>query len=205
MAIPLVYDKNVFINCPDDKEYLPLFRVILFTVIDCGFKPRNASEERYSAKNRLSKIERIIAQCKFGIHDISKTELNENGLPRFNMPLELGIFLGALRFGDENQRKKKCLIMDKEEHRYQQFISDLAGQDIASHNNKPKQVVARVRDWLADASKKTLPSGSYIWEDYRDFQTKLPTFCRDLRFNINQLTFHDYTMLVEEWLNAAEI
>jgi len=32
-------------------------------------------------------------------HDISRTELNEHSLPRFNMPLELGLFLGASRFG----------------------------------------------------------------------------------------------------------
>jgi hypothetical protein len=46
---------------------------------------------------RIEKILDIIDQCKLGIHDISRTELNEHSLPRFNMPLELGLFLGKRR------------------------------------------------------------------------------------------------------------
>ena len=50
----------------------------------------------------------MIADCRYGIHDISRTELDrDSGLPRFNMPLELGIFLGAKRFGAEEQKRKK--------------------------------------------------------------------------------------------------
>lgn len=43
------------------------------------------------------------------------------------MPLELGTFLGAKHFGSEIQKKKTCLILDKEKFRYQKFISDIAG------------------------------------------------------------------------------
>jgi hypothetical protein len=57
-------------------------------------------------------------------------------LPRFNMPLELGVFLGASELGDKKQKKKRCLILDKKKYRYQKFISDLAGHDIESHENK---------------------------------------------------------------------
>jgi transcription initiation factor TFIIIB Brf1 subunit/transcription initiation factor TFIIB len=48
---------------------------------------------------RIEKIAGIIAACKFGIHDISRTELDPTThLPRFNMPLELGLFLGREAF-----------------------------------------------------------------------------------------------------------
>ena len=30
--MPTAYDLNVFINCPFDRDYLPLFDAILFTV-----------------------------------------------------------------------------------------------------------------------------------------------------------------------------
>ncbi len=49
-------------------------------------------------------------------------------LPRFNMPLELGIFLGAKRFGSQKQKQKNGLILDREKYRYQSFCSDIAGQ-----------------------------------------------------------------------------
>ncbi|MEO1034443.1 MAG: hypothetical protein AAFX44_02670 [Pseudomonadota bacterium] len=66
---------------------------------------------------------------------------NENGLPRFNMPLELGVFVGAKRFGDSAQKNKKTLILDREPYRYQEFISDIAGQDIKSHDADPAQAI----------------------------------------------------------------
>jgi len=38
----------------------------------------------------------IIRDSQFGIHDVSRVELDDaNRLPRFNMPLELGLFLRA--------------------------------------------------------------------------------------------------------------
>ena len=206
MVKPPSYEDNVFVNCPFDESYRPLLYAIVFTVFDCGFSARSALEEPYSAENRFTKITKIISECKYGIHDISRTEVDkESGLPRFNMPLELGLFLGAIRFGQRYHKEKKCLILDAKPHRYQSFISDLAGQDVAHHNNNQTELVTCVRDWLSTASKRAkIPSGSFILNDYNDFQTKLPAFCRDLRLNPNQITFLDYANLVAEWLKLAE-
>jgi hypothetical protein len=63
--------------------------------------------------------------------DLSRTELHED-LPRFNMPLELGIFLGAKKYGNEQNNNKACIIFDREQYRYQKFISDISGHDIKS-------------------------------------------------------------------------
>ena len=104
------YNDNVFINCPFDSVYKPLFDAMIFTVHDCGFIPRCALEEDDASQVRIDKIYSIIADCRYGIHDISRTQLDAaSGLPRFNMPLELGIFLGAKKFGIEAQKRKKCL------------------------------------------------------------------------------------------------
>ena len=62
------------------------------------------------------------------------------------MPLELGIFLGAKRFGDERQKKKRCLVLDVEPYRYQRFISDLAGMDIVDHAGNVETAIQRVRN-----------------------------------------------------------
>ena len=135
------YNNNVFLNCPFDSAYKQLFDAMVFAVHDCGFIARCALEEGDASQVRIDKIYNIIADCRYGIHDISRTELDKNsGLPRFNMPLELGVFLGAKKFGRNEQKKKNCLILDKEQYRYQQFISDIAGQDIPAHNNDPKEI-----------------------------------------------------------------
>ena len=67
----------------------------------------DARWRRTSGDVRFDKIQRIVAECKFGVHDISRTELDqEHQLPRFNMPLELGVFIGARRFGNTQQKNK---------------------------------------------------------------------------------------------------
>ena len=102
------YNDNVFINCPFDSAYKHLFDAMVFAIHDCGFIPRCALEEDAS-QVRIDKIYSIIADCRYGIHDISRTELDEgSGLPRFNMPLELGVFLGAKKFGIEEQERKNA-------------------------------------------------------------------------------------------------
>ena len=112
------------------------------------------------AKFGVDKIYNIIDDCRYGIHDISRTELDVNsGLPRLICLWNWGIFLGAKRFGvEEHQKKKKCLVMDRELYRHQKFISDIAGQDVPSHNNSPEEVVKVVRDWiLTESERRTFP------------------------------------------------
>ena len=100
---------SVFINCPFDRAYRKLFHAIVFTVHDCGYIARSALEITDTSQVRVNKILEIIAQCRIGIHDISRTELNpKTKLPRFNMPLELGMFLGAKAYGSARQRRKIC-------------------------------------------------------------------------------------------------
>jgi hypothetical protein len=90
------YQRSVFINCPFDPKYKTIFNAIVFAVYDAGFYPRCAFELGDASENRLQGIVRIIVECQYGIHDISRTDRDhKNGLPRFNMPLELESFLAA--------------------------------------------------------------------------------------------------------------
>jgi hypothetical protein len=141
---------HVFINCPFDSAYKPTFDAIVFAIYDLGFVARSALEIDDGTEVRLAKVERIIEECRHGVHDISNVALDANtGLPRFNMPLELGLFLGCKRFGDEHQRKKVCIILDRDPYRYRQYISDISGQDIHSHGGTHAQAISEVRNWLA--------------------------------------------------------
>ena len=198
------YTDNVFINCPFDLAYKPLFDAIVFTVHDCGFVARCALEEEDASQVRIDKIYTIIADCRYGIHDISRTELDENsGFPRFNMPLEFGVFLGAKKFGVAEQKRKKCLVLDKEQYRYQQFISDIAGQDIQAHNNEVETIVRVVRNWLRTASgRQTIPGGNIIWERYQTFMRDLPRTAEECQLDVEDLIFNDYIFVIGKWLVA---
>ncbi len=82
------YHESVFINCPFDGGYKRLFEATVFTVFYSGYIPRCALEIYNSGQVRTEKIFKLIENCQFGIHDISRTELDvESKLPRFNMPL----------------------------------------------------------------------------------------------------------------------
>lgn len=196
------YSSNVFINCPFDDEYLELRNALVFAIFDCGFVPRCALEEDDSGNVRFDKIQKLISETKFGVHDISRTELDGvTGLPRFNMPLELGVFIGAKRFGDGKHKNKNCLILDKERYRYQAFISDIAGYDIRCHNNNSNDLISCVRNWLNDASRRrTIPGGRAISRRFHAFESDLPRMCAEVPIEIDELTFNDYSQVISEWL-----
>jgi len=197
------YSRNVFINCPFDEAYMPIFHSIIFTVFDCGYLARCALEIPDSSEIRIEKIAKVITECKYGIHDISLTTLDrDTNLPRFNMPLELGMFMGAKRFGDSAQKKKICLILDKSPYRYQSFISDIAGQDIQAHKNDDAEVIRIVRNWLRSTSGSvSIPDGKEILRRYRQFKLELPNLCKKVKLTIDEMIFNDYAAIVYEWLS----
>jgi hypothetical protein len=196
--------ERAFINCPFDAQYKPLFEAMVFAVLACGVRPRCALEIDDSSEVRIDKIFKIIAECKckYSIHDISRTEVTSaSGLPRFNMPLELGMFLAAKRFGAGRHRKKVCLILDSAPYRYQQFISDIAGQDIQVHQNEAKEVITVIRNWLRSASRtKNLPGGLEIFRRFQAFEQDLPALCLKSRLARTELTFNDSVSIIADWL-----
>ena len=193
---------QVFVNCPFDSDYKPLFDAIVFAITDLGFIARSAREEDDLGDFRLAKIQRIIEACKYGVHDISAVKLDgKHQLPRFNMPLELGLFLGCKRYGGRSHQNNVSLILDSDAYRYQIFISDIAGQDIHSHNNDVATAIRELRAWLATVSKrKQLPGGKDIFDRYGRFQADLPALCAELKLQPAGITFKDWRQMIADWL-----
>lgn len=204
----MAYEQNVFINCPFDAEYRDMMKAIAFVVHDAGFVARSTLEFSDSSQVRINRIMDIIEDCRFGIHDISRTELDAAyDLPRFNMPLELGLFLGAKRFGGGRQKEKACLVLDREEYRYQKFISDIAGQDIESHRGDEAEVVPIVRNWLRKVSRGSgaiIPGGEKMVARYQRFSADLPALCEEVEINPTELIFNDFTTLAVSWMKENE-
>jgi len=197
------YDRSVFLNCPFDARYRPLFHALVFAVYECGFVARTALEADDGGEERIRKIKRIIRECRYGIHDISRVQLDSKSrLPRFNMPLELGLFLGAREYGSGVQKLKRTLILDRERYRYQQFCSDIAGQDIRAHGDNPGEAIAAVRAMLATAlgGVAAIPGPAKIRERYARFTRDLPAVCRLLFVTRSELQFVEMRQFISAWV-----
>lgn len=190
---PAVNRHYVFINCPFDKRYKPLFDAIVFAVHDLGFQARHAMVDDDDAI-RLTRIARQLAGSKYSIHDISRVEVGGKlKLPRFNMPFEAGIAYCRHHFavpGSEHH----VLLLDAVPHRYQAALSDAAGLDPKVHDKDPARVISNVRDFLVRASGRggRSPGAAHIHRRFTLFQTRLPNAARATRIAMKELNSWDY-------------
>ncbi len=128
-----------------------------------------------------------------------------SGLPRFNMPFELGLDLGARFFGSKRLRKKRCLVLEAQQHTNQKLISDIAGQDPKFHKNSPTEAIRIIRDWLQGASdRRTVPGPTRITARFSQFSQVIAAMATAAGLDRKELTFVDYAHLVEEWLKSNE-
>lgn len=198
------FARSVFINCPFDTQYWPILETITFTIIHCGYDPICALLEDDSGEIRVARIARLIKNCKFGIHDISRVEMSARNLPRFNMPFELGMDLGCRYFGSGRTHEKRTLILDSQPYRYQKFLSDIAGQDIKTHRNHPDEALLVVREWLRiNSRRKKFPGPQDIRLRYGNFRSALPALCQRLGLNPKNLSYFEYVRIAEEWLATS--
>lgn len=200
-------DLDVFVNCPFDHAYEPIFNATVYTIVRSRYRARCALEADNAADNRLDKIYGIIAECKFGVHDISRTEADgEPPLPRFNMPFELGLFRGARRYGARDQKTKVCIVFDKERFRFQRYISDIAGQDIHAHDGDVPTLIQELATWLrAQHGGADVPGGRAIATEYATFQEILPAICKGRGMELDELTFDDFSGIVVAYVKSLAV
>ncbi|MEI9905587.1 MAG: hypothetical protein WDN06_17790 [Asticcacaulis sp.] len=193
---------DVFINCPFSLDYNEHFWAIVYTILRSGFIPRCAREADNAGENRYAKICAIIRECGYGLHDISMTEIDPaSGLPRFNMPFELGLFLGAHNFGG---RRKTSVILDIAPYRYQQFLSDIAGQDIRAYDGTIPSLIEQIAGWLRMVpSHENVPGGRAIAREYETFRIHLPALCGERQLELGELTFLDFKRMATAWIEPV--
>lgn len=195
--------KNVFINCPFDNTYRPLLNALAFELVYLNFEPK-LSQTLSSSAIRINQIKELIKSCKFSIHDISRSKpLSANELPRFNMPYELGLDIGALEYGSGKLKYKKILILETEKYHYQKVLSDIAGQDIENHNDDPKIVILKVRNWIsANFSGLIIPGQSEIWKAFNQFNADL-AIKLNATYNLKEIEnmpIGDYIKFSKVWI-----
>ena len=192
--IPIVAsapNPNVFINCPFDEDYRLCFEAILFTLHISHYVPRCALEENDAGDIRFDKLCRLISDSDHSIHDLSRTESSAAGLPRFNMPFELGVMMGARRFGAGRQKAKRACIMVAENFVLPAYLSDLAGNDPMPHGGDQRAVIRIVRDALhCDPTGTVLPGATHIGDLLDEFRKDLPKLAAAARLTLDEV--HPY-------------
>lgn len=200
------FEKNVFVNCPFDREYLTLLQPILFTLVYLKFNPRIASERCDSGESRFSKICEIVQQSKYGIHDLSRIKAKKKDeYFRLNMPFELGLDIGCRIFSSKKLQTKRLLVLEEEKHSFQVALSDLSNSDIKSHGNEAIKVIQHVRNWFVENDIKLLASPMIIWYSFTDFMKDF----EDKRIkdgfhgsDIYEMPIPEYIDYVRSWIKA---
>jgi hypothetical protein len=174
----------VFVNVPFDPLFAPLIEALVFTITACGYRVRCALEENDSGDIRLDKLARLIGESPRSIHDLSRIrpiDPKAGELPRFNMPFELGMAMGAKRFGGKSHKSDRLKIMVEEPYRLPAYLSDLGGNDPDAHHGKPGKVVSIVRDFLdKDPAGKILPGPAKLAAAFDRFTNELPGIARGI-------------------------
>jgi len=197
--------KNIFINCPYDKSYLPLLRPIIFTVKFLGFQPRLAMESADSGHPRIQRILNLIKISQYAIHDLSRLKATRRGEHfRLNMPFELGLDIGCRMFGKVKFKQKKCLVLEKNKHSLKKALSDLSNSDVCSHRDKPEEAVRHVRNWLVQEAKACKrESGTAVWYEFNDFMEELDKALRLKGFrsvDILHLPLPEFLRYMSKWI-----
>ncbi len=197
------FEKNVFINCPFDKDYIFLIRPLIYTLIYLGLIPK-LSQTISSSTIRINEIKKLIKNCKYGIHDLSRSKaLNTGDLPRFNMPYELGLDIGAMEYGTGKLKTKKILILETEKYYYQKILSDIAGQDIENHNDDPYTLITRVRNWFSvNFTNIHIDGQRAIWDSYNLFIDDLITQLSKeyTTQEIEEMPIADFIKFANDWV-----
>ena len=120
------------------------------------------------------------------------------------MPFELGVFVGAQRFGTREHRRKRCIVFDRERYRYQRLISDISGHDIHEHAGSPEKMILELTSWLRNHSHVALvPGGRAIANDYSTFRLALSAILVDRRLSHREMMFGDYCAIIAQYLKTA--
>lgn len=182
-----VLNADVFVNCPFDDDYLPCFEALLFVLTISGYRVRCALEENDGGDIRYGKLCRLIADSDNTVHDLSRTQAGAQGMPRFNMPFELGLAMGARQYGCGRQKAKRACIMVAGAHVLPRYLSDLAGADPSPHGDNPTEVIRIVRNHLHTSPQgQPLPGAAHMIALYEKFRSDMPFLAGEARLTVEE-------------------
>jgi len=161
-------NESVFLNIPYDKEFEDLYLAYLTGLTMLGLVVKITSEAPNN-NSRLDTIIKLIQASTYSIHDLSRIS-TVDGVPRFNMPLELGMALYHAKVGPEEHH---VYIFEQESYRIQRSTSDLNGIDAFIHDGTPKKIMANLRSiFRREAEISKVPEMMRV---FQELKRSLPT------------------------------
>jgi len=191
---------SVFLNIPYDEAFEEIYLAYIVGLTQLGL--RISATLAVPNQGRLTRIIELIEESDFSIHDLSRIELSK-GVPRFNMPVELGIALYRSRVTDQRHR---VYIFESKAYRAQHSTSDVNGIDPHIHKGRPKGVMAALRNiFRQPGDVTTVPE---MLASYRAVKKKLPELRRNAggKSLFTAAVFHDLVVaaLVESQLRIEQ-
>ena len=157
---------SVFLNIPYDKEFENLYVAYIVGLTQLGLRVNVTLA--VPNQGRLETIIALIGKSNFSIHDLSRIETSK-GIPRFNMPVELGL---ALYRSHATRGRHQVYVFESKPYRAQKSTSDINGIDPQIHRDTPKGVMAGLRNILRQPGDvTTVPE---MLSSYRAARRKLP-------------------------------
>jgi hypothetical protein len=182
---------SVFLNIPYDKEFEDLYVAYIVGLTQLGLRV-NATLA-VPNQGRLEAIIGLIGKSNFSIHDLSRDKLSK-GIPRFNMPLELGL---ALYRSHATKGRHRVYVFESKPYRAQKSTSDINGIDPQIHHGTAKGVMAGLRNILRQPGDvTTVPE---MLSSYRAVRRKLPA----LRLNAGGKSLFEASVLHDLMLAAS--
>jgi hypothetical protein len=180
--------ESVFLNIPYDKEFESLYVAYIVGLTQLGLRVTAALA--VPNQGRLETIIGLIAKSDYSIHDLSRIEISK-GIPRFNMPVELGL---ALYRSHATKGRHRVYIFESKPYRTQKSTSDINGIDPQIHHRTPTGVMAGLRNILRQQGDvTTVPE---MLKSYRAVMRKLPELRRNAggKSLFEASVFHDLTV-----------
>ncbi len=161
-----------------------------------GFVPR-ATLEIPGGSRRLDRIFRLIRNCPFSVHDLSRVELDRKRppTPRFNMPFELGLCVAWERIG---KKKHTWFVYESRMRRLAKSLSDLNGSDPHIHGGTVTGVLRELCSAFVRSGRR--PSIQQLRKVYRDVEKSLPEVLRraGAKSIFNARVFKDICVIASE-------
>ena len=163
--------ETVFLNIPYDVAFERLYLAYIVGLTQLGLRINAALA--VPNQGRLATIINLIEQSDFSIHDLSRIEASR-GVPRFNMPVELGL---ALYRSHVANGKHRVFIFESRRYRAQRSTSDVNGIDPQIHGGTAKGLMSGLRNIFRQTGDvTTVPE---MLASYRAVKRKLPELRRN--------------------------
>lgn len=162
---------SVFLNIPYDTPFENLYLAYIVGLTQLGLRIKAALA--VPNQGRLNTIIDLIEGSDFSVHDLCRIEVSR-GVPRFNMPVELGL---ALYRSHATRGRHRVFIFESRANRAQRSTSDVNGIDPQIHNGTPTGLMHALRNiFRQPGDVTTVPE---MLTSYRAVKQKLPQLRRN--------------------------